>query len=179
MNQPPASNSSNSSGNNSNRRRRRKPSGKKPTQAAGQNANQPNSPGPSKKSSNRSRRGLSLVEQHVEARRKYYDLFYRADPNQLRKLEREFTDSQAKVLAFEESLKPNDREEIIKDYGGKPEDRVYTQNHELPPEQIDVPTQGDFEDPHVLESQKAANFKDDTEETVGTIEDYNKLKGIV
>lgn len=206
MNQPPATNSSNSSGNNSNRRRRRKPSGKKPTQAAGQNANQPNSPGPSKKSSNRSRRGgrnrknkgpnpnqgpklhgmdlvrakyLSLVEQHVEARRKYYDLFYRADPNQLRKLEREFTDSQAKVLAFEESLKPNDREELIKDYGGKPEDRVYTQNHELPPEQIDVPTQGDFEDPHVLESQKAANFKDDTEETVGTIEDYNKLKGIV
>ncbi len=206
MNQPPASNSSNSSGNNSNRRRRRKPSGKGPSQAqqpTPQSTSASNSP--NKKNSNRSKRSgrnrrskgpntsqgprlhgmdlvrakyLSLVELHVEARRKYYDLFYRADPNQLRKLEREFTDSQAKVLAFEESLKPTDRDELIKDYGGKPEDRVYTQNHEISPEQIDVPTKGDFEDPHVLESQKSADFKNDTEESIGTIEDYKKLKGL-
>ena len=209
MNQPTTSNSSNSSGNNSNRRRRRKPSGNRnsnqnnPQKSANQNP-QGNSQG--QKPSNKSRRGgrnrrnrsqnsnqgprlhgidlirskyLSLVEQHVEARRKYYDLFFRADPNQLRKLEKEFTDSQARVLAYEESLRPEDRDQLIKDYGGKPEDHVYTQNHQLPAHQIEVPVTGDFEDPHVLESQKQANFKNDTEESVGTIEDYKKLKGLI
>lgn len=122
---------------------------------------------------------LSLVEKHVEARRKYYDFFYRADPNQLRKLEKEFVDSQAQLLAYEESLTPEDRERLHVDYGGKPEDRVYSSNHEISPDQQDVPTQGDFEDPHVLESQKRADFKDDTEESVGTIDDYKKLKGLI
>lgn len=122
---------------------------------------------------------LSLVEKHVEARRKYYDFFYRADPNQLRKLEKEFVDSQAQLLAYEESLTPEDRERLHVDYGGKPEDRVYSSNHEISPEQQDVPTQGDFEDPHVLETQKRADFKDDTEESIGTIEDYKKLKGLI
>lgn len=208
MNQPPASNSSNSSGNNSNKRRRRKPSGNRNnTQGPhSPNQNSPQSAGPNKSGPSRPKRGgrnrknkgpnpnqgprlhgidlvrakyLSLVEQHVEARRKYYDLFYRADPNQLRKLEREFTDSQAKVLAFENSLKPEDHKLLIKDYGGKPEDRVYTQNHQIPAEQIHVPTTGDFEDPHVLESQKQSDFKNDTEESVGTFDDYKKLKGII
>ena len=207
MNQPPASNSSNSSGNNSNRRRRRKPSGgnKGPRPSTQANTSAQAS-SPSKKSGNRSRRGgrnrrnkpansnngptlhgidlvrakyLNLVERHVEARRKYYDLFHRADPNQLRKLEREFTDSQAQVLAFEDSLKPEDREMLHKDYGGKPEDRDYTTNHQISPEQVSVPTEGDFEDPHVLESQKAADFKNDTEESVGSIDDYKKLKGLI
>tara|TARA_R110000868_G_scaffold38661_1_gene135062 strand:- start:74635 stop:75258 length:624 start_codon:yes stop_codon:yes gene_type:complete len=207
MNQPPSSNSSNSSGNNSNRRRRKKPSGGNKGPRPGAQANSSaQSASPTKKSGNRSRRGgrnrrpksggasngptlhgidlvrakyLNLVERHVEARRKYYDLFHRADPNQLRKLEREFTDSQAQVLAFEDSLKPEDREMLHKDYGGKPEDRAYTSNHNLSPEQTEVPTVGDFEDPHVLESQKASNFKDDTEESVGTIDDYKKLKGLI
>lgn len=122
---------------------------------------------------------LSLVERHVEARRKYYDFFHRADPNQLRKLEREFVDSQQQVLNFEASLNPTDRELLNKDYGGKPEDRAYTTNHEISPEQQPVPTQGDFEDPHVLESQRRADFKDDKEESHGSIEDYKKLKGLI
>lgn len=122
---------------------------------------------------------LSFVEKHVEARRKYYDFFYRADPNQLRKLEREFVESQAQLLAFEESLNPKDREQLHRDYGGKPEDRVYSSNHEISPDPVEVSTQANYDDPHVLESQKRADFKDDREESVGTIEDYKKLKGLI
>lgn len=209
MNQSSPPNSTANSGANSNKKRRRRPSGggNKPNAPTGQNPTQSASTSPTKKSGNRSRRGgrnrknkpagqnnngpvlhgidlvrakyLNLVEKHVEARRKYYDLFHRADPNQLRKLEREFTDSQAQVLAFENTLKPVDRELLLKDYGGKPEDRDYTSNHELSPEQQVVPTEGDFEDPHELVSQRNSDFKDDREESVGTIDDYKKLKGLI
>lgn len=122
---------------------------------------------------------LGFVEKHVEARRKYYDYFHRADPNQLRKLEREFTDSQAQLLAYEESLSPKEREQLTIDYGGRPEDRVYSSNHEISPEQQFVSEKGDFEDPHLLESQKNLDFSRDTEESVGSIDDYKRLKGLM
>jgi hypothetical protein len=206
MNQPPSANN-NSSGNNSNRRRRR-PSNNRPkksSDAAAPAATSPNTPSGNSSRSRRGGRGrrsrgannntksnsvqlrgmdlvrakyLTFVEKHVEARRKYYDFFYRADPNQLRKLEKEFTDSQAELLAYEESLSPQDREQLVKDYGGRPEDRAYTTNHNLSPLAENVPTEGDFEDPHVLESQKKCDFNQDREESIGTIEDYKRLKGL-
>ena len=33
---------------------------------------------------------LNLLEKHLESRKKYYDLFHRADPRQLAKLEKSF-----------------------------------------------------------------------------------------
>ncbi len=182
--------------------------GAKPAGAQQPAQNAANSNNPAKKSNSRSRRGgrnrkrssgggqssnlpalqgmdlirakyLSLVEKHVEARRKYYDFFHRADPNQVRKLEREFTDTQAQLLAYENSLGASEREQLERDYGGRPEDRAYSSNHQISPEAQPVSTQGDFEDPHVLESQKRADFSQDTEESVGTIDDYKRLKGLI
>lgn len=121
----------------------------------------------------------NLREQHIEARRKYYDLFERADPQQKDKLERVFTNTMVKLKEFEENLKPEDKKLFDQHYNGYKPDLIYSENHQLDPEGDPAPPPDQVnEDPHYLESQKACDFSDDDEESMGTIEDYNAYKGL-
>lgn len=120
----------------------------------------------------------NLRAQHLEARRKYFDLFDRADPQQKDKLERVFTNTAMKMQEFEDSLTGEDKELFDKHYNGLKEDRIYSENHELDPQGEPVEQIKEFEDPHYLVSQKNAKFSDDTEESVGSLEDYMSYKGI-
>lgn len=79
---------------------------------------------------------------------------------------------------FEEGLNEHDRKLYQAHYDAYPEDLTYAQNHELTPEGEAIPFSGDFEDPHELESQKQSSFADDTQESVGTLEDYKAYKGL-
>lgn len=121
----------------------------------------------------------NLRNAHLEARRKYFELFDRADPRQKDKLERQFTQTMQQLRDFETALNEQDRELFKQHYDAYPLDLTYAQNHELAPEGENISFSGEFDDPHALESQKAANFKNDTEESVGTLDDYKQYKGIV
>lgn len=115
---------------------------------------------------------------HLEARKKYFELFDRADPRQKEKLERQFSQSAARLQEFETHLNPQERALYEKHYNSYPKDLTYAENRQIEPEAPAVSVEGDFEDPHLLESQRKAKFADDTEESLGTFDDYKAYKGI-
>lgn len=120
---------------------------------------------------------LNLLDQHIIARRKYHDLFYRADPAQKNKLERNFYNTINDIREFESKLAPDVKVLFEKRNNGYQYDRTYTSNHEIPVEGDTVPDGLPPAEPHYLQSQIAADFKEDVEESVGTAEDYLKYKG--
>ena len=119
---------------------------------------------------------LNLLDQHIIARRKYHDLFYRADPAQKNKLERNFYNTLNDIRDFEDKLAPDVRTLFEKRNNGLAPDRIYTSNHELSIEGDEVPKDLAPAEPHLLQSQISADFAEDKEESVGTAEDYLKYK---
>lgn len=122
---------------------------------------------------------LNLLDQHLIARRKYHDLFYRADPGQKNKLERNFYNTLNDIRDFESKLAPEARELFEKRNNGLRPDNIYTSNHELPTIGDIAPPETETADPHFLQSQKAANYAEDKEESVGTADDYLKYKNLL
>ncbi len=124
----------------------------------------------------------NLLEQHLITRKKYYEYFNRVDDRQLYKLEKNFYDSIEHLRRFEDSLEPWQREALEKRKTERYRlDLTYSNNRGWNPEEI---AKADYqpdenEDPHFKESQKEAfeEYKNDTEESVGSYEDYLKIKG--
>lgn len=115
-------------------------------------------------------------------RRKYYDYFNRVDERQLKKLEKNFFASIEQLRRFEAGLEPWQREALEKRRTERYQlDLTYSTNHNLDPSagKVEV-SEEEIEDPHFKESQAEAFelYKDDTEESEGTYEDYLKLKGL-
>lgn len=121
---------------------------------------------------------LNLLDQHLIARRKYHDLFYRADPGQKNKLERNFYNTLNDIRDFESKLAPSARELFEKRNNGLSLDNVYTSNHEIPAVGDNPPPESEWSDPHFLHTQKIADFAQDKEESVGSIDDYLKYKNL-
>lgn len=122
---------------------------------------------------------LNLLDQHLIARRKYHDLFFRADPAQKNKLERNFYNSLHELREFENRLDPAARELFEKRNNGLKADNIYTSTHEIAATGENPPSDTEIDDPHFLQSQKLANYADDNEESVGTLDDYLKYKNLV
>jgi hypothetical protein len=126
----------------------------------------------------------NLLEQHLITRRKYYEYFNRVDDRQLYKLEKNFFDSIEHLRRFEANLEPWQREALEKRKTERYRlDLTYSNNRDWNPEEIAKAgfEPDENEDPHFKESQKEAfeEYKEDTEESVGSYEDYLKLKGQV
>jgi hypothetical protein len=121
---------------------------------------------------------LTLLEHHLGARKKYFALFDRADPQQKAKLERTFTGSMAKVREFEEALSEDDLATFKAKVDGLKFDSTYSDNHEISFEAEPVSFDSGAAEPHYLETQKNSSFSDDTEESVGSLEDYQAYKGV-
>lgn len=123
----------------------------------------------------------NLLEQHLITRKKYYEYFNRVDERQLYKLEKNFYDSIEHLRRFEAGLEPWQKEALEKRKTERyKKDLTYSANHGLNPDEAPIEVAPEeIEDPHFKESQKEAfdEYKDDTEESVGTYEDYLKLKG--
>ncbi len=120
----------------------------------------------------------NLLDQHLIARKKYFELFFRADPQQKAKLERNFYQTLMDLRDFEEKATPEVKEFLNVKTNGKKEDYIYSEGHALEKiGQLEV-TEAQIEDPHFLPSQAKADYTNDTEESVGTLEDYQKYKGI-
>jgi hypothetical protein len=104
------------------------------------------------------------------------------DDRQLRRLEKNFYDSIEHLRRFEANLEPWQREALEK---RKTErytiDATYSNNRgwdPLAPQPVEVAPE-DIEDPHFKDTQKEAfeEYKEDTEESMGSYEDYLKYKG--
>lgn len=125
----------------------------------------------------------NLLEQHLITRRKYFEYFNRVDERQLRRLEKNFYASIEHLRRFEANLEPWQREALEKRKTERYKlDLTYSSNRGWNPEEI---IKQDFqpdenEDPHFKDSQKEAfeEYKEDTEESEGTFDDYLKLKGL-
>lgn len=122
---------------------------------------------------------LNLLDQHLIARRKYHDLFYRADPSQKNKLERNFYNTMNDIRDFESKLAPEARELFEKRNNGLKQDNIYTANHELPLVGENPPPETEWADPHFLQTQRAADYRGDTEESVGCADDYLRYKNLL
>ena len=125
----------------------------------------------------------NLLENHLMNRRKYYEYFNRVDDRQLKKLEKNFFDSIEHLRRFEKNLEPWQREALEKRKTERYRlDLTYSNNREIDPASLAIPeiNESEIEDPHFTDDQKEAfeAYKDDTEESEGTFEDYLKLKGL-
>ena len=178
---------------NRNRNRKAKPKGQGSSTQGGSSNSKPRTGGPSKNSRKKrptrtgpkltgfekiERSYLNLLEKHLDARRKYYELFHRADPRQLEKLERNFSKTADDMRKYEDEVKPEYKEQFNKKYNGLKRDLTYSTNHGIAPDEEPVAAEGDFNDPHLLPSQVDHEFKGDEEESAGTIEDYQRYKGL-
>ncbi len=124
----------------------------------------------------------NLLEQHVITRKKYYEYFNRVDERQLYKLEKNFFDSIEHLRRFEAGLEPWQLEALEKRKTERYRlDLTYSGNHDLDPQggKIEVAPE-EVEDPHFKDTQKEAyvEYREDTEESEGSYEDYLKLKGL-
>jgi hypothetical protein len=155
------------------------------------NNNRPRNPnpGPNPKQSNNGPMGinieriyekyLNLLDQHLIARRKYHDLFYRADPGQKNKLERNFYNTLNDIRDFESKLAPEARELFEKRNNGLSPDNIYTTNHEIPVIGENPPPETEWADPHFTYSQQQADYAGDKEESAGSLDDYLKYKNLI
>jgi len=120
----------------------------------------------------------NLMEQHIAARKKYYEMHARLKGKQLDKIENNLTKTLNDLRKFENGLNDWQKEVLTKKIDNLPPDRHFTSTHDLEPVGEDVPFSGDFEDPHLLTIQKEADYSEDKEETQGTMADYYAYKEI-
>lgn len=120
----------------------------------------------------------NLLDQHLIARKKYFELFYRADYQQKAKLERNFYQTLFDLRDFEDKATPEIKDFLKIKTNGRSEDYIYSENHALE-KTGKLEIEGEkFEDPHFLPSQARANYAEDTEESSGTLDDYKNYKGL-
>ena len=120
----------------------------------------------------------NLMEQHLIARKKYFEIYGRITGKQFEKVESNFNTTLTAISDFLKTLKDWQKEILDKKLNFYPEDRQYSSTHNLEPVGESVDYEGDFEDPHLLPTQKNHQWSHDTEESVGTYEDYKKYKGL-
>ena len=82
------------------------------------------------------------------------------------------------MRTFEDTLSEEDKTKFTATVNGLKPDLTYSSNHDLNPEREPIKEEGPFEDPHLLPSQKASSFEQDTEESKGSSDDYIAYKGI-
>lgn len=118
----------------------------------------------------------NLLEQYMVARKKFFEMFARAQGKQLDKIKNNYANSLKSLRDFESKLEDWQKEVLDKKVNQYKEDREFSSNHDLKPEGDIVSFTGEFEDPHLLSTQKASDWASDTEESSGTMEDYQKYK---
>lgn len=122
---------------------------------------------------------FNLLDQHIMARRKYFDNFDRVGEKQREKLERNYIETQKTFLAFKSRLKEEDLKVFEEKFESLKMDLTYSTNHELPVGEVKPEvSEEEIEDPHYLQTQIEADYTEDTEESVGSLEDYKAYKGV-
>ena len=119
-----------------------------------------------------------LIEKLQIARRKYYDDFHHQDPNRVKKLRRIFESTIAELRDWESALDP-EQQKLISNIKNS-DDLTYSTINNISPIGVNEVVDEEIRDPHFITKQKEAidTYKEDTEESVGTMDDYRSYKGI-
>jgi hypothetical protein len=159
-------------------------------QSQGQNNNDHQENNRTRSGSNRNRRPKSLtpsrviqkydnlLEQHLVARKKYFETYGRNNDKNLQKAEESYKRTLEAMNDYVTTLTGWQKEVLDKKLNLYPEDRSFTSNNGIDPVGELVSFEGTFDDPHLLPTQKAQKWSEDTEESIGTIDDYKMYKGI-
>ena len=116
---------------------------------------------------------LLLVDSLKQKRAKYFDEFHHHDPNRVAKLRRTFEKASKELFDFEQSyLTSKELKSLRRD-----PDHTYSTINNQSTLGENIPADIDPLEPHLLRTQKNADFASDTEESVGTMEDYRSYKG--
>lgn len=124
-----------------------------------------------------------LVDQHIEARKKLHELYYRCDNNRLYKLEDQFFLTAQKILKFQRELRPWQLD-LLKKHRTEiyPLDTAYSSAHPEA-EKFDNTTASTVTSSnlyHISPVQlNRPSYKDDSEISEGTIEDYLQYKSML
>ena len=119
----------------------------------------------------------NLLEQHLIARKKFSEVHGRVAGKQLQKVVANLEKTRKNLHEYESTLQKDWQKDVIKQrLNLYPEDRQFSTTHDLEPVGDEVSFEGDFPDPHLLPTQKATSWASDTEESTGTLEDYEKYK---
>jgi len=119
---------------------------------------------------------FSFYEQYLAARRKFFEAFGRGKAT--KKLKDNYYRGLDKLRKFEEALTP-EQVEIFRKYFPKLNyETTYSENRGIDDVGKLEVLEGAAEDPHFLASQMQSDYADDTEESVGTIDDYKTYKGL-
>ena len=121
-----------------------------------------------------SKRYMTLVDNLQSQRKKYFDEFHHHDPNRVSKLRRNFEKASRELFDFDQKLSPEQKISILNE---NKIDKTYSELNQLSELGEQVPTDLEPLDPHSLPTQKNSDFKADTEESVGTMDDYRSYKG--
>lgn len=126
---------------------------------------------------------INILERYLSARRKYFDLFHRANREQLAKLERVFSRAAEELRQFENGINPQILEKFAPIRSGLRRDTTYSENRGISSEVTEVEGVGEnvdgdqqYPDPHLLSIQREADYSEDTLESQGTMEDYLAYK---
>ena len=116
-----------------------------------------------------------LIKSHNESRKRYFDQFHRVDQYRRRRLELNFFRAAEKLRSFEERITAKQWAHIhAKKYKNYPQDITYSTNHALTTSE---PVPQEFTDSMVRPDQlNRPRFGEDQEESVGSIEDYQKYR---
>lgn len=118
-----------------------------------------------------------LFEELAKVRSDYFEKFFRVDDNRKRSMEKRYYDLLNNFRNFENSLPDWQKNKFLKDHKGNRLDLDYSLAH--PDAEVSNEEQVAPADPHVSLIQKGRpSYKDDKEESVGTMEDYNRVKGL-
>ncbi len=122
----------------------------------------------------------NLLEQYLIARKKYFEMKGKVSGKQLQKVENNWQKTVKALREYEINTTGWQKETLAQRVNFFPEDRTYTTNNEIEPIGDEVALTGDFLDEHYLATQlaAAAQYKEDTEESTGSIDDYKAYKGI-
>ena len=113
----------------------------------------------------------NLLLQHHQARRKFFEAYNREKNQQ--KAEKQYLLCLKELRQFEQSLSTWQQEQFKAHFDPFPLDQTYSTHH--PDETaVAVSFAGEFPDPHILPSQKSALWPSGDEESVGTMDDYQK-----
>lgn len=118
----------------------------------------------------------NLLEQYLIARKKYFEMYARAKGQALTKINNNYMRTLKAVFTFKDNLNDWQKESLDKKLELYPEDNQYTKEHNLPLEGKVEIENDQIEDIHLTEIQKSTSYKDDTEESSGTMDDYKKYK---
>ena len=116
-----------------------------------------------------------LLQQLIKARKKYFELFGRVGTKEKTDLKNKYYKTLDQLRTYEQSLPDWQVSQLNQKLDPCKEDLTYSEQNTS--ERL-VPPQ-EHEDPHQMIAQKKReSFSDDSQESIGSMEDYNKFKGI-